>query len=326
MTTADLGWTPALTEALERLGDPALAGMRVVLSERGAYTVSDGADELAAVLPGRLRHRAAARDLPAVGDWVAVRPTPSANLIEAVLPRTSVLARRDPDQKTEQVLVANADRALLVMGLDGDFNVRRLERYLTLVAAAGVAPVIVLSKADLDPASVPARRAEVEAVASGAPVLAANLLAADAVAAVAAELPPRTTAVLLGSSGAGKSTLLNALAGDAVQRTAPVRSHDSRGRHTTTRRQLFRLPGGALVIDSPGMRELEPWRAADGLDDSFADVAAAAAGCRFRDCGHAAEPDCAVRAAVADGTLAAERVAAYLKLRGGRTRGGSRSE
>ena len=314
MSLADLGWTPALADALEGLGDPELAGMRVVLSERGAYTVSDGEAELAAVLPGRLRHRAAARDLPAVGDWVAVRRTPAADLIEAVLPRTSTLARRDPDQKSEQVLVANVDRALLVMGLDGDFNVRRLERDLTLVAAAGVAPVVVLSKADLEPAAVATRRAEVVAAAPGAPVLALDLLEPAAALAVAAELPPRTPAVLLGSSGAGKSTLLNALAGDALQRTAPVRGHDSRGRHTTTRRQLFRLPGGALVIDSPGMRELEPWRSAAGLDDSFADVAAAAAGCRFRDCGHAAEPGCAVRAAVEDGTLAADRVAAYQKL------------
>lgn len=314
MTLADLGWTPSLAAALEALGDPGLLAMRVFLSERGAYRVSDGDEEIGATLPGRMRHRAAARDLPAVGDWVAVRCGSSANQIEVVLPRTSLLARRDPDQKSEQVLVANVDRALLVMGLDHDFNVRRLERYLTLVAAAGVAPVIVLSKADLDPAAASARRDEVAAAASGAPVVTANLLEPGAHAAVAAELAPRTTAVLLGSSGAGKSTLLNAMVGGDPQRTAPVRTHDSRGRHTTTRRQLFRLPSGALVIDTPGLRELEPWQSAAGLDDSFADVAAAAAGCRFRDCHHADEPGCAVQAAVEAGTLPADRLGAFRKL------------
>jgi ribosome biogenesis GTPase len=310
----DLGWTPALAGALAALGDPALHGMRVILSERGAYRVSDGEEEVSAGLPGRMRHRTATRDLPAVGDWVAVRRGRDATLIEAVLPRTSVLARRDPDQKSEQVLVANVDRALLVMGLDHDFNLRRLERYLTLVASGGVAPVIVLSKADLDPARAPARRDEVVAIARDAPVLAENLLAPGGGAAVVAELAPRSTAVLLGSSGAGKSTLLNLLAGGDLQRTAPVRMHDSRGRHTTTRRQLFRLPGGALVIDTPGLRELEPWQAAAGLDDSFADIATAATGCRFRDCSHRDEPDCAVHAAVAAGALPADRLAAYHKL------------
>ncbi len=247
-----MGWRPELGSSLG--GD--LRAARVVLAERGAYRVSDGEHEWTAVVPGRVRHRAARGALPVVGDWVALRD----DVIEAVLPRATVLARRDPDGARAQVLVANVDRALVVMGLDGDFNLRRLERYLALVAGAGVRPAVILSKADLfDPA---ARIAEVAAAAPGVPVLAADLRSTSP--AIAALLEARETAVLLGSSGAGKSTLLNGLVGEEVQKTAPVRTHDSRGRHTTTRRQLFRLPGGALVIDTPGLRAIDSTQLAPG--------------------------------------------------------------
>jgi len=247
-----MGWRPELASALAGGQAPA----RVVLAERGAYQVSDGAREWTAVVPGRVRHRAARGALPVVGDWVAVRDA----VIEAVLPRATVLARRDPDGTRAQVLVANVDLALVVMGLDGDFNLRRLERYLTLVAGAGVRPAVVLSKADqFDPA---AQLAEVSSAAPGVSVVAADLRAGSP--AIAALLEARETAVLLGSSGAGKSTLLNRLVGEEVQKTAPVRAHDSRGRHTTSRRQLFRLPGGALLIDTPGLRAIDSSQLAPG--------------------------------------------------------------
>jgi ribosome biogenesis GTPase len=220
------------------------------------------------------------------------------------------------------VLVANVDLALLVMGLDGDFNLRRLERYLTLVRAAGVAPVVVLSKADLAGDQAAAEKsAQVGAAAPGVPVFALALVAPGGCGPLEPLLRAGDTAVLLGSSGAGKSTLLNALIGQAVQRTGDVRTHDSRGRHTTTTRQLFRLPSGTLVIDTPGLRELELVGADAALGDAFADVAALAGRCRFRDCRHADEPGCAVRAAETTGGLAPERGAAYRKLAAEMARG-----
>jgi ribosome biogenesis GTPase len=310
-----IGWRPERAADLARVGAE-LEAQRVVSADRRGARVSDGEAERAAVVAGRLRHRARPRDLPVAGDWVAVRRAGSGPLvIEAVLPRTSELARRDPDQRSEQVLVANADLALLVMGLDGDFNVRRLERYLTLVRAAGVAPAVVLSKADLVADEAMAEKsAQAHEAAPGTPVFALSLVAPGGHLPVEPLLRPGDTAVLLGSSGAGKSTLLNALAGHAVQRTGGVREHDSRGRHTTTTRQLFRLPGGALVIDTPGLRELELLGAEGDLAEAFPDVDAVAARCRFRDCRHLDEPDCAVRAAEAAGELAPERAAAYRKL------------
>jgi ribosome biogenesis GTPase / thiamine phosphate phosphatase len=245
-----MGWRPEWA-----VGDGQVAA-RVVLAERGAYQVSDGERSLMAVLPGRIRHRAARGELPVVGDWVALQ----GGVIEKVLPRATVLARRDPDGARSQVLVANVDHALVVMGLDGDYNLRRLARYLAMVTTGGVRPSVVLSKADL---FAPGERlAEVAALQPGVAVVAADLRSQPG--SVGALLSPRETAVLLGSSGAGKSTLLNGLLGEEVQKTAPVRAHDSRGRHTTTRRQLFRLPGGALVIDTPGLRAIDSSQLAPG--------------------------------------------------------------
>ena len=250
-----IGWGPELADALAA-GDAGLAAARVMLVERGAYLVGDGEVEAPAVVTGRLRHRARRGELPVVGDWVGVQD----GAIKLVLPRRTVLARRDPDGTRAQVLVANVDLALVVMGLDGDYNLRRLERYLTLVAAAGVRAGVILSKADLHPPGE--RVAEVAIAAPGLPLIAADLTRDTG--AIDRLLVPRETVVLLGSSGAGKSTLLNRLLGQDVQKTAPVRSHDSRGRHTTTRRQLFRLPGGALVIDTPGLRAIDGSRLAPG--------------------------------------------------------------
>jgi ribosome biogenesis GTPase / thiamine phosphate phosphatase len=316
----ELGWTDERAAELAALGDDLVAA-RVVIELRGLPQVAAGGAPFAAAVSGGLRHRKkrSAGALPAIGDWVAVRrPDDGPAQIAAVLPRRTALTRVGPDGR-ERVLAANVDRAVIVMGLDGDYNPRRLERFLALCGAAGVAVAIVLSKADLYAAERTAeRRAEVIALAGDAPVAALDLRHDDVAGFLAPLVPAGRTAVLLGSSGAGKSTLTNRLLGADVQRTQAVRVHDHRGQHTTTHRQLFALPWGALLIDTPGLRTLS---LGEGDDDPRADLAAAfpelaevARGCQFSDCRHAGEPGCAVAAALAGGELDPARVAGYRKL------------
>ena len=214
-----------------------------------------------------------------------------------------------------QVLAANVDTVFLVMGLDGDFNPRRLERALVLAWQSGAQPVVLLNKADVA-SDLPARRAEIEAVASGVPVCVVAAKHGQGLEALAPWLVPGRTLVLLGSSGVGKSTLVNRLLGHEKQRTHEVRESDQRGRHTTTHRELVELPGGALLIDTPGLRELQLWSDGSGLEAAFVDVSQLALSCRFTDCGHGSEPGCAVLAAVGDERLAGGRLASYLKLQG----------
>jgi len=288
--------------------------------EHGRFLrVATGARELLAVPAGRMRHHADnAAALPTVGDWVAFQHKPGEELasIRHVLPRRSRFSRRSAGTRAvEQVVAANVDTVLLMMGLDSDFNLRRLERYLAVAFSSGAAPVIVLNKADVC-AELPIRRAEVAALAPAVPLVITRLDQPHGHAAVESLLAPARTLALLGSSGVGKSTLLNRLLGEDLQRTGAVRAGDGRGKHTTTGAQLFRLPGGALVIDTPGMRELQLWDADAGVTDAFEDVEALAAACRFRDCRHREEPGCAVRAALAAGELPPERYASFTKLRG----------
>ena len=236
--------------------------------------------------------------------------------IRAVLPRATHFSRRAAGNPTEeQVLAANIDVVFLVSGLDHDFNPRRIERYLVTAWDSGAAPVIVLNKADLvaDPATFVA---EVEAVAPDVPVLAVSARAPASVAALRQHLGHGRTAALLGSSGVGKSSIANALIGDEVLRTHEVRESDSRGRHTTTGRQLVLLPGGGILIDTPGMRELQLWESTETVAGAFSDIDGLAVGCRFRDCRHATEPGCAVIAAAAGGTLPAARLESFRKLQG----------
>jgi ribosome biogenesis GTPase len=287
----------------------------------------DGIDR-PAVVSGRFRFEALApSDYPAVGDWVTVATaddTASAGdpaVITAVLPRRSAFVRSAADASRrsagnlvdEQVLAANVDVAFLVAGLDNDFNVRRLERYLAVAWSSGVRPVIVLNKADIAD-DLDGRMLEVEAVAPAVPIVVLSALTGDGLAELAPFLRTGETAVVLGSSGVGKSTLLNALLGEQRQATAVVRSDDSRGRHTTTHRELFELPGGAMLIDTPGIRALEIAGADDGVAAAFDDVAELAAACRFSDCRHRGEPGCAVRAAVDEGRLSRDRLASHQKL------------
>ena len=305
---AALGWTAELGEEFEAAAADGLVPGRVVAEHRAGYAVAGDAGEVLARARGRLHDE---HELPAVGDWVALRREGAGRgVVEHVLPRRTCISRKTAGlESTEQVLVANVDVVLILAGLDGDFSVRRLERYLAAAWDSGADPVVVLTKLDLcaDPNALVAA----ESVAMGVPVVALSNVTGEGVAEVEALLRPAATVVLLGSSGVGKSTLVNRLAGRELMPTRAVRS-DGRGRHTTRHRQLLALPGGALLVDTPGLRELQLW---DGdLDGAFADVVGPAAECRFSDCAHEQEPGCAVRAAIAGGTLDPQRLEAYRKL------------
>ena len=264
-------------------------------------------------LPEWQRPRCDPNERAAVGDWVLH----DGRRILALLPRRSAIKRAAAGEHyQQQVIAANVDTALVVCGLDADFNPRRIERYLLLVGGGGVQPVIVLTKADREGADADAALAALADLrAQGVPVLALNARDADAVAALLPWLGPGMSAVLVGSSGAGKSTLTNSLLGEQRMKTAQVREHDSRGRHTTTHRALIALPAGACLIDTPGMRELKPTGEEELADGGFADIEAIAAQCRFSDCAHRSEPGCAIGAAIEADTLDPARVANYLKLR-----------
>lgn len=317
----DLGWREPFARAFQALDEAGLSPARIMLQQRGRYTVATAGGEIPVVLEGRFRKAAAhAADLPCVGDWVAIRrPAAESEMatVCALLRRTSKFSRKAAGaDHTEQVLAANVDTIFIAMGLDGDFNLRRLERYLAVAGSSGAAPVVVLTKADLCAgADLTARVAAVRGVAPEAAVLVTSVITDPEAHALDPFLGRGQTVVLLGSSGVGKSTLVNALLQQNVLRTGEVRASDSRGRHTTTQRQLFHVRGGALVIDTPGIRELELWDAGAGVEASFADVIAVAAQCRFRDCRHQREPGCAVGAAIARGELAAERLASFNQLK-----------
>jgi ribosome biogenesis GTPase len=246
--------------------------------------------------------------LPAVGDWVAVTPPAT---IASILPRRSAFIRKNAGlDSTEQVLAANVDSAFLLAGLDDDFSLRRLERYITIAWESGAQPIIVLTKADLS-LEVDEAVLAVETVAIGVPVHPISNVTGDGLAALEQYLQPGRTVVLLGSSGVGKSTLLNRLAGEEVMLTREVAA-DGTGRHTTTHRELVQLPAGGMVIDTPGLRELQFWEG--DLTAAFEDLEALALECKFRNCAHISEPGCAVQAAVDDGTLELERLRSWRKL------------
>ncbi len=310
-----LGWDDTFAAAFAPHAERSVPG-RVTLEHQKIYRVTTAEGDVLARVRGRLRHQAERRDaFPAVGDWVAVSGgtvTGDEGSIEALLPRRSRFSRKVAGGTTEeQVVAANIDTVFLVTGLDHDFNLRRIERYLTTAWDGGARPVIVLNKADLA-ADLPAMVREVEAVASGAPIHVMSSKRGEGVDALLAYLAVGRTVAFLGSSGVGKSTLINRLRGDERQRTAEVRASDSRGRHTTTHRELLELPGGGLLIDTPGMREMQLWEG--NLEDAFADIHALAAGCHFRDCRHRSEPRCAVAEAAANGVLDPARLESFRRL------------
>jgi ribosome biogenesis GTPase len=290
---------------------------RVAIEFNQIFRVYTEDGELDAITAGRLKHRAANRaQLPAVGDWVVVRKRPDEDrgTIIAVLPRRSRFSRRMAGQVTgEQVVAANVDISFIVMGLDPDFSRRRLERYVLLARESGATPVILLTKPDLAP-DLPAQVAEVTTLAGDVPVHVVSPKHNQGIEHVSAYLSAGRTGALLGSSGVGKSTIINQLIGEDVQKTREVREADSRGRHTTTHRELIVLPGGGLIIDTPGMRELQLWDVNEVVRETFDDIETVGAACRFTDCRHRDEPRCAVKAAVEEGRLPADRLDSYLKL------------
>ena len=316
----DMGWDDGWNAAWAGVADAAATvPARVVSVHRDGFVVWTAEGERTAELSGRMRHQGADdAERPAIGDWVAVRLSPGdgASIVHGVLPRRTHLVRKVPGALTAvQVVAANVDVILIVAGLDGDYNPRRLERALVLAWDGGAQPVILLNKADLlAPAEVAARVRATEEVAPGVSVRAVSAATGEGLDGFERSLAPGRTAALIGSSGVGKSTLVNRLLGADHQRTAAVRASDARGRHTTTHRELLRLPGGALLIDTPGLRELQLWAGPDALEGTFAEVERLAASCRFADCAHEGEPGCAVIRAAAEGTLSPARLESYRKL------------
>jgi ribosome biogenesis GTPase len=302
---SELGWTAARAAALPAGSEPA----RVSRVDRGRLTVLS-ADGDRRVHPGAGLYDASGLAGPAVGDWVAVR----GELAVAVLPRTSAFVRTIAGRTSAaQVVAANLDTVLVVDALTGDTRLRRVERYLAVAWSSGATPVVVLTKADLCDDVRPVVE-QVREDALGVEVLAVSSVTGEGLDAVRALLPPGRTGAMVGPSGVGKSSLVNALADGAIAATGAIRAGDGRGRHTTTARELHLLPGGGLLVDTPGMRELSLYDDTDGVDTAYADVALLAADCRFRDCQHRTEPGCAVAAAIDDGRLDPARYSAWRKL------------
>ena len=311
-----LGWRPVFVDSLVPYRASGFLPARVVEEYRERYVVFGEVGELRAEVTGRLRFTADSRlDFPAVGDWVAIESAgDSTAVIHAVLPRATVFARKAAGRATEpQVLAANVDTAWIVTDADRDFNLRRIERYLALVAESHASPVIVLNKADLNDRSEELIR-EVRSIAGNVPAHPVSAARGSGMEALLPYLERGRTVALLGSSGVGKTSIINRLLGEDRLETGRVRESDGRGRHTTTRRQLVLLPEGGMVIDTPGMRELSLWAEESEVGAGFDDIETLARDCRFTDCRHSGEPGCAVAKAIEDGTLSRGRFESYAKL------------
>ncbi|MBE9069134.1 ribosome small subunit-dependent GTPase A [Leptolyngbya cf. ectocarpi LEGE 11479] len=317
MELTSLGWSDTFAHSFAPYAAQGYSVGRIAVVHRSQYHLYTEQGDMTATLTGKFRHQTQnPADFPAVGDWVVLQTQPETDqtLIEAVLPRKSQFSRQAAGTRTAaQVVAANIDTLFLVSGLDHDFNLRRIERYLVMAWESGAEPVIVLNKADLCE-DLDQRRIAVEAVAFGVPIILLSALQQTNLEALAIYLKPGQTIALLGSSGVGKSTLVNQLMGVDIQTTQAVRADDSHGRHTTTSRTMLRLPTGTLLIDTPGMRELQLWLTDDSLDETFTDIEMLAQQCRFRDCQHQSEPGCAIQAALATGELSAKRLSNYQKL------------
>ncbi len=315
----ELGWDETWAGAFQRMALEGETPARVSLEHNHVFRVLNADGEQLAELAGRFRHEAAARSaMPCVGDWVLMRAATAEGArpqIRAILPRRTAFSRKSAGRETEeQVVAANIDTVFLVSGLDQDFNARRIERYLVMAKQSGAQPVIVLNKADL-PVDIVRIVAEIAAVAPTTPVHAVHAKGEHAdIESLRAYLRVGRTVALLGSSGVGKSTIINAIAGSELTKTAAVRESDGRGRHTSVHRHLLVLENGGIVIDTPGMREMQLWDAEDAVDEVFPEIDALGVGCRFRDCRHDTEPGCAVKAAVAGGTVDADRYDSFIKL------------
>jgi len=325
MKPEDLGWNPFFAEQFIPFDKKGFLPARVVRGEKNYFRINCQGEELTARFAGRIRHKAGGRsELPVVGDWVAIEAQGEGRaIIHAVLERRSSFARNLPGRRKakgqerveKQVIAANVDLVLIVSGLDRDFNLRRIERYLTLVSGSGAEAVIVLNKADLcsDPQSC---LAQVQSIAPDTPIHLFSALDVEQLQSLTSHLTYGKTLAFLGSSGVGKSTIINGLLGEERQKIGAVSEAVGKGRHTTTHRELFVLPQGGILMDNPGMRELHLWGEEEDLAGSFADIEEMALRCRFSDCGHRSEPDCAVQSAQNSGELTVERLNSYLKLKG----------
>lgn len=307
----NLGWCEFFEKQWRQRQKVELVRARVSEENRGLYKVLTENGESWAELRGKLRHEAASHEmLPAVGDWVLAEEHGTRATIHFVFERRSKFSRKSAGKKTEeQIVAANVDTVLLVSSLNREFNTRRMERYLTLAWESGARPVVVLNKSDLCE-NVCELCAQAENAAMDVRVVVASVVNGEGIAELREIVRTGGTAALLGSSGVGKSSLINAIFGREMQATREVRESDDRGRHTTTSRQLIVVPGGGVLLDTPGMRELQLWDAGEGIGHAFADVQELAPGCKFRDCSHRDEPGCAVRNAMDE-----ERLANYHKLR-----------
>ncbi len=312
----EYGWTDALRQAFEPHARAGHIPGRIVVQQREANLVATDLGTLSARLSGKLRHEARAAGYPAAGDWVALAATAGDDkaTLHAVLPRRTAFIRRAADSaQTVQVIAANIDVVFVVTSMNADLNPRRLERFLAAAWQSGAKPVVVLTKADLSE-QPEAQAAEIATLAAGCPVLVVSAREGLGLDGLKAQIRPGETCVLIGSSGVGKSTLVNTLLGEARMATQDIRAGDARGRHTTSHRQLVLLPGGGLILDTPGIREVGLVDAEAGLGTVFDDIEQLALACRFTNCGHGNEPGCAVRGALESGVLTTERFEHYRKL------------
>lgn len=313
-----LGWDSRLSSAFEEYQRDDYVPLRVTRDNRKKYSAIGETGEYWCEVSGRFRHSAVEKSgYPVVGDWVAVtvRPDEKKGTIHAILPRKNRFSRKVAGDVTEeQVIAANIDTVFIVTGLDENFNLRRIERYLSVAWDSGITPVILLNKSDICP-EYDERVDEVESIAIGTDVLAVSALESTGIDLLAGYVKKGRTVAFLGSSGVGKSTIINSLLGTEYMKVNEVNEVGSRGRHTTTHRELIVLPDGGMVIDTPGMRELQVWGEEEGLKQVFDDIERLAESCRFRDCNHESEPGCAVREALETDVLSAERFESYLKLK-----------
>jgi ribosome biogenesis GTPase / thiamine phosphate phosphatase len=312
-----LGWNDRLAESFAAIPLSGIFPARVAVQQKHRYLLYSALGERPGEIAGRIHFTAqGTEDYPVVGDWVAVRERPGEATVTIVntLPRLTHFSRKAIGVRVnEQVVAANIDTVFIVNGLDAGVNVRRLERYLVMTAESGARPVIVLNKADLIPDPEGAAEALTPIVGT-TPVVIMSAAQDAGIDRLLAFLHPGSTGALLGPSGVGKSTIVNHLLGREHLETGEVRSSDHKGRHTTSHRELVILPGGGLLIDTPGMRELQLWGGDEGVQEAFADIEELAASCKFRDCKHASEPGCAVREALDSGNLDQKRYASFVKL------------